>query len=156
MVLEKFLEDLQVYGWKGRKNSSRRFSFVLVSCVPDGKRLRLGSRVRGSPPSSRTPGFLCFLSVLPIASSAPASRSRWPDQLEKLCERILCSRVMPWLAPGFAFCFCWPKIPGKIPDSQALCLRSLLAKGKDASFSLEYLHFSHTGDSRGSPGKAGT
>lgn len=44
--------SLQVYGWKDRKNSSRWFLDVLVSYVPDCKRLCLGSRVRGSPPSS--------------------------------------------------------------------------------------------------------
>lgn len=56
---------------------------------------------------------------------------------------------------AFAFCFCRPEIPGKIPVSQGHCLRSPVAKGKGASFSLEHLHFSHAGDSRRGPGSPG-
>lgn len=77
---------------------------------------------------------ISVLSVLPITSSAPVSPSRWPDQLEKLCEQILFSRDMPGWHRAFAFCLCQSEIPGKSPISEVHCLSGLTVRGKGASF----------------------
>lgn len=93
-----------------------------------------------------------MLSVLPVTHSAPVSWSTWPDQLEKLYEWILFSETCQAGTRLLPFAFGSTRFLAK---SLFLKSSSLIVKGKDASFSLGYLHFYQDGDSTMGPWRPG-